>query len=35
MRFAAMKSVEQQSALTQHRTREILVKQETMHVSGG
>src|SRR3954452_25051535 len=30
MRFAAMKSVEQQSALTQHRTREILVKQETM-----
>src|SRR3954452_14447612 len=30
MRFAAMKSVEQQSALTLHRTREILVKQETM-----
>ena len=30
MRFAAIKSVEQQSALTLHRTREILVKQETM-----
>lgn len=30
MRFAAVKSVEQQSALTLHRTREILVKQETM-----
>jgi transposase len=30
MRFAAVKTVEQQSALTLHRTREILVKQETM-----
>src|SRR3954471_19640676 len=30
MRFAAVKSVEQQSALTLHRAREILVKQETM-----
>ena len=30
MRFAAIKSVEQQSALTLHRAREILVKQETM-----
>ena len=30
MRFAAVKSVEQQSALTLHRTRKILVKQETM-----
>jgi transposase len=30
MRFAAVKSVEQQSVLMLHRTREILVKQETM-----
>ena len=30
MRFAAIKSVEQQSALTLHRAREILAKQETM-----
>lgn len=30
MRFAAVKTVEQQSVLTLHRTREILVKQETM-----
>jgi transposase len=30
MRFAAIKTIEQQAALTLHRTREILVKQETM-----
>lgn len=30
MRFAAVKTVEQQSALSLHRSREILVKQETM-----
>ena len=30
MRFAAIKTVEQQSALSLHRSREILVKQETM-----
>ena len=33
MRFAAIKTVEQQSALTLHRSREILVKQETMFVN--
>ena len=33
MRFAAIKTAEQQSALTLHRTREILVKQETMLVN--
>src|SRR4051794_31621847 len=33
MRFAAIKSVEQQSALALHRAREILVKQETMLVN--
>jgi transposase len=30
MRFASIKTVEQQSALSLHRSREILVKQETM-----
>jgi transposase len=33
MRFAAIKTVEQQSALALHRSREILVKQETMLVN--
>src|SRR5262245_26663885 len=33
MRFAAIKTVEQQSALVLHRSREILVKQETMLVN--
>ncbi len=33
MRFAAIKTVEQQSALSLHRTREILVKQQTMLVN--
>jgi transposase len=30
MRFATIKTTEQQSVLTLHRSREILVKQETM-----
>ena len=30
MRFAAIKTAQQQAVLTLHRTREILVKQETM-----
>lgn len=33
MRFAAIKSIDQQSALSLHRSREILVKQETMLVN--
>ncbi len=33
MRFAAVKTAEQQSALSLHRSREILVKQETMLVN--
>src|SRR3954466_5589698 len=33
MRFAAIKSVEQQSALALHRARDILVKQKTMLVN--
>jgi transposase len=33
MRFVAIKTVEQQSALALHRSREILVKQETMLVN--
>jgi transposase len=33
MRFAAIKTVEQQSALSRHRTHEMLVKQTTMLVN--